>query len=79
MVFDIRPGANDSSPERTSPSLGGFVYFAANDGANGTELWRTDGATTTMVANINAAGASSFPAAFTEFNGFLYFQADSRR
>jgi ELWxxDGT repeat protein len=37
----------------------GFVYFAANDGVVGNELWRTDGtlAGTTLVRDFNVGGA----------------------
>lgn len=38
--------------------MNGFVYFTANDGRHGAELWRSDGSEvgTTMVADINLAG-----------------------
>src|SRR6185437_9737614 len=48
---------NDSNPTDLTTS-GGFVYFAANDGIHGAQLWKTDGTTvnTTMVTNINSGG-----------------------
>jgi len=55
----------------------GEVFFRANNGTNGSELWKTDGtpAGTVMVKDINPAG-SSVPAQFTEANGLLFFIAD---
>ena len=61
----------------------GKLYFTADDGENGNELWATDGTVegTQLVADINTPkspgfGFSSSPYGFTEFNGKLYFTAD---
>ncbi len=59
----------------------GHLYFAANDGTNGTELWRTDGssANTELVSNIQSSGLGalhSCPDGFVEFDGMLYFSAN---
>lgn len=47
LLKDIMPGSADSSPtplfEHTFVAFNGLVYFAANDGVSGLELWRTDG------------------------------------
>jgi len=55
----------------------GFVYFSAEDGFNGFELWKTDGtqAGTVMVKDINTGSLSSNPTGFTEMNGILFFTA----
>uniref|UniRef100_UPI004049DEC7 ELWxxDGT repeat protein n=1 Tax=Candidatus Limnocylindrus sp. TaxID=2802978 RepID=UPI004049DEC7 len=44
-------------------ALGGFLYFRADNGTTGTELWRTDGteAGTTSVKDINPGASSSYP------------------
>lgn len=57
--------------------LGDFLYFAANDGVHGLELWKTDGTEegTVLAADINDGGSSS-PASLTVMNGNLYFAAD---
>ncbi len=53
------------------------IFFTANDGTNGAELWETDGTTggTQMVKNINPAGSSG-PRDFMVFNNNLFFRAD---
>ena len=47
LLKDIMPGSADSSPtplfEHTFVAFNCLVYFAANDGVSGLELWRTDG------------------------------------
>lgn len=53
------------------------MYFRANDGVNGYELWVTDGtaANTMMVKNINPSGDSD-PMSFFAYNNYLYFTAN---
>jgi ELWxxDGT repeat protein len=64
--------------------MGNRVYFFANDGVTGNELWSTDGtpAGTSMVRDINQGAASSVGSrdtfrGFAVMNGFLYFTATS--
>src|SRR3984957_5673602 len=62
-------------------TLGGYVYFAATDGPNGTtgrELWRTDGtaAGTTLVKDINPGAADSSPVLLAVAGTNLYFMAN---
>ena len=65
-----------------SDGLGGFtafgewLYFRADDGASGAELWRTNGITTAQVANINPGAANSYPNNFVALGDWLYFRAD---
>lgn len=64
LVRDIFPGGNSagntasSAPALLTPA-GGIVYFTADDGRTGRELWRTDGTTrgTWLVANLAREGA----------------------
>lgn len=60
-------------------AINGILFFLANDGINGVELWSSDGTTvgTNMVADIHpGAGASSTPAWLTDVNGTLFFTAE---
>ena len=52
--------------------VNGILYFAADDGAQGSELWRSDGteAGTTMVKDINPGSID-----LTDVNDTLYFAA----
>lgn len=55
----------------------GKLYFAANDGIDGIELWSHDAATntTTRVWDINAGSGNSDPHFLTVYNDRLYFTA----
>jgi len=55
----------------------GDLYLVADDGVDGTELWRTDGTTTEQVADINPGSESSSPQSLFVANGALYFSADN--
>jgi ELWxxDGT repeat protein len=59
MVLDINPGPVSSYPGDLT-DVNGTVFFAANDGLHGYELWRSDGtaAGTQMVLDINPGPAS---------------------
>ncbi len=58
-------------------SIGDILYFKANDGNSGYELYKSDGTTngTVMVKDINSNG-DSYPEKLTNINGVLYFIAD---
>ncbi|MCA9322291.1 MAG: hypothetical protein KDB53_16235, partial [Planctomycetes bacterium] len=77
QVADIRPGAGSSNTAFEFVEFNGLMYFAADDGANGKELWRSDGtmAGTMMVKDINTTGSSS-PAQFCVAAGKLFFAAN---
>lgn len=78
LVKDINSGG-DSSPGEMAV-FSGKLYFSANDGTNGFELWEYDdnmpvnGTNPQMVSNISASGNSS-PASFIVYNNILYFKA----
>ncbi len=57
--------------------LGGHLYFAADDGQHGRELWRTDGTSegTRMITDLCPGPCSSLPSELTVFNGRVAFSA----
>ncbi len=76
LVKDINPGTSSSISNTALAVMGSTIYFAANDGPNGFELWKTDGTAdgTVMVKNINPSSSSN-PAGFTVLGTNLYFAA----
>ncbi len=55
----------------------GFVYFGADDGTNGHELWRSDGSTTELVSDIQSGSGNSHPSnLISHSDSFVYFSAD---
>ncbi len=77
MVKDIRPGPESSLPEMLT-AFDNRIYFSANDGSNGRELWVSDGTAggTFMVLNIRSGPASSDPGNFTAGMSQLFFAAN---
>jgi ELWxxDGT repeat protein len=83
MVKDIKSGSGDGFTESLFHSydltaVGNTIYFRADDGTNGEELWKSDGtaAGTEMVNDINSGSGSSIPAYLTAIGNTLYFRAD---
>jgi ELWxxDGT repeat protein len=58
-------------------AIGAKIYFAANDGQSGLELWTSDGTVqgTHRVADIAAGPADAYPCYLTALNGRVYFSA----
>src|SRR5205085_5229185 len=56
----------------------GCVFFRANDGSAGYELWQTDGtaAGTFLVKDINPGTPDALPNHLTNLSGQVYFAAD---
>ena len=81
MVKDINPGAAASMPEDQSfeftiTSMNGPLFFTADDGVHGRELWKSDGteAGTVMVKDIHPSWG--WPKNLTNVDGTLFFAAD---
>ncbi|KIX21896.1 hypothetical protein SY27_04220 [Flavobacterium sp. 316] len=87
LFLEINPSTAANLAAGSSPNnlfvYDGYLFFSADDGTNGRELWRTDGTAvgTTMVADIfpntlnPSFGKGSNPDYFIEFNNELYFAA----
>ncbi len=51
------------------------LFFSADDGLHGTELWVYDGSETSLAADINPGEMGSSPQWFAAYDGELYFSA----
>ncbi len=77
IVRDIHVGSERSNPQWLT-AVGNVVYFAADDGTTGVELWKSDGteAGTVPVKDINPGAGDSSPHYMSSANGILFFAAD---
>ena len=72
LAADINPGGSSNPAQLTV--YNGALYFSANDGTSGTELWRYDGVSAGLVEEINPSGGSD-PRFLTVYGNRLYFSA----
>ncbi len=82
-VKDINPGAGSGVPNFPFqgfilPVLGNAIYFIADDGVTGSELWKSDGtaAGTVRVKDVHPGGGSSDIDTLALAGSRLYFVAD---
>ena len=94
LVADIYPGSssgffyNPNDPSFALTVVDDWMYFAADDGVHGLEIWRSNGEATEIVEDINPGPASSSPYRISPYksendfgvlNGHFYFFCFSRR
>jgi ELWxxDGT repeat protein len=77
LVRDINPGDANSFPSELI-DVNGTLFFTADDGTHGYELWKSDRTRvgTVMVKDIWPGSTGSSPAELTDVNGALFFTAD---
>ncbi len=77
-TIEIKKTETASSSPTELTNVNGVMYFAADDGTQGRELWKSDGTVegTELVRDIFPL-ASSDPSNLTNVNGTLYFTAVS--
>lgn len=85
MVKDARPGEygsiNSNSFTSTLTELNGVIFYSAQDGTNGEELWKSDGteAGTVMVKNVNMNNNSGiYPETLIAYKDKIYFSANDQ-
>ncbi|RCJ42064.1 hypothetical protein A6770_35240 [Nostoc minutum NIES-26] len=82
LVKDIKPGPGSSLDDiyYSFPliEVNNILYFTADDGTNGIELWKSDGTEsgTVLIKDINPGSFSSLASNFKNVNGILYFTAN---
>ena len=78
FVKDIRPGPAGSHPKQLT-LVGKLLFFTADDGKNGRELWVSNGTIlgTRLVKDLAAGSANPF--GLTAFGGRCYFAATGPR
>ncbi|HEX2254206.1 MAG TPA: hypothetical protein VHQ65_13125 [Thermoanaerobaculia bacterium] len=82
-VTDVHPGPADAVYDlfglahrsELLAAYAGALYFQADDGSSGAELWRASAGTAGLVAEIVAGPGGSAPHAFAGFQGQLHFAA----
>ena len=75
-IIEEPPSDNLVNSNNSTNANTGYVFYKADDGVNGQELWITDGtiAGTHMVKDINPSG-NSYPFGFNAMDNKLYFIA----
>lgn len=74
LLKDLNSGSEGSDP-REFIVYNGAMYFQANDGEKGEELWRYDGSSVNLIKDINPGPQGSSPNDFAVYKDRLYFQA----
>jgi ELWxxDGT repeat protein len=77
LLLAINPSFANSNP-KSFTQVNNLVFFQADDGVHGPELWASNGtaAGTFLVKDINPGATGSNPSYLTNVNGTLLFSAD---
>jgi ELWxxDGT repeat protein len=80
ILKDLNPGSTGSNPSNLI-EYNNRLYFTADDGTNGVELYVTDGGSITRInasgsSGINDGAGSSDPTSLIVYDGKLFFAAD---
>lgn len=79
LLYDVNPtGSSDvsSASGKSIIEFNGELYFTANNGVNGSELWKYDGSSTELFLDINPGEAGSDCDNFFVLNNKLIFTAN---
>ncbi|NOK17258.1 ELWxxDGT repeat protein [Corallococcus carmarthensis] len=76
LFKDIRLGALGSEP-RELTVFQGRLFFTADNGVNGRELWRSDGTTTALIHDVAPGARSSSPEGLMGHGTRLFFSANT--
>ncbi|HEY9753324.1 MAG TPA: ELWxxDGT repeat protein, partial [Coleofasciculaceae cyanobacterium] len=83
LVKDIYAGSNSAFQSQwwwgyqpIGTTNGSLIFFAANDGVTGQELWKSDGTEAGTVLVKDISPASAFPRDFTTVAGTVFFTAE---
>jgi ELWxxDGT repeat protein len=75
-LADSNPGSGSSLPSYLM-KVGENVFFQADDGENGTELWKSDGTRLgTGTADLYPGPSASYPNDFTKVGKQMFFTAE---
>jgi ELWxxDGT repeat protein len=62
-------------------NMSGTLFFSANDGSHGYQLWKSDGTSsgTVMLSDVNTSGYGPDPEALTNVNGTDFLQTERQQ
>ena len=78
LVRDINAGSDTGYSPTSLTAMGGKVFFTADDGTHGQELWKSDGTKggTVLVKDVNPGSDYGYPTSLTAVGGRLFFTAN---
>lgn len=76
LVHDLFPGAEGARPSDLL-EFKGTLFFVADDGEQGREIWKTDGITATRISDVSPAGGGNVHILGATSNHFYFTTPDS--